>query len=393
MKIAVFIKSTIFHKGYGGLETQNRLLCTGLASRGHQITVFAPKKDLNLDFVSEGGVSYIFISSGSKALFSQVLSASWYNKSLEEFTKRTTQFDLVISQSSAGLAVIDNKERLGTKVLTIAHGTALSELKTYYYNNLKLSNTLNVVKNTQYALRQFFGRQRRFILRSSAVVAVSEYVKKQLQEETYIDDSKISVIHNGIVPFEKDIRSIKDVAPVNLIFAGQVSREKGSRLLLQMVHDPRFANCVFHIFGDGHDLQTFNCTPKKTNLKLYGKLSHEDLLTNFSVMQNAVFLFPTNRIEGFPMILVEAMFAGFPVVAFNMGGVADAVQDGHTGKLVQQGKSEIFINETLELVQNQSKRDIIGKSARKLAIERFSLECMLNKYEFILGKLLEHENL
>jgi len=80
-------------------------------------------------------------------------------------------------------------------------------------------------------------------------------------------------------------------------------------------------------------------------------------------------------------------------VAFNMGGVADAVQDGHTGKLVQQGKSEIFINETLELVQNQSKRDIIGKSARKLDIERFSLECMLNKYEFILGKLLEHENL
>lgn len=40
MRIGVFIKSTTFHKGHGGLETQNKVLCEGLAGRGYEVIVF-----------------------------------------------------------------------------------------------------------------------------------------------------------------------------------------------------------------------------------------------------------------------------------------------------------------------------------------------------------------
>ena len=43
MQIAVFIKRTTLHPTFGGLETQNKLLCEGLVSRGHTVTIFSPK--------------------------------------------------------------------------------------------------------------------------------------------------------------------------------------------------------------------------------------------------------------------------------------------------------------------------------------------------------------
>jgi len=61
MRIAFFIKSTTFHNGYGGLETQNRALCEELVARGHDILVFSPQRELKCETKYEKGVKYHFV--------------------------------------------------------------------------------------------------------------------------------------------------------------------------------------------------------------------------------------------------------------------------------------------------------------------------------------------
>ena len=45
MRVAVLAKATTFNRGFGGLETQNKLLCEGLAEAGNDVTVFSPRPD------------------------------------------------------------------------------------------------------------------------------------------------------------------------------------------------------------------------------------------------------------------------------------------------------------------------------------------------------------
>lgn len=134
MRIAVFIKSTTFHKGYGGLETQNRTLCEGLAKKGFDVTVFSPKGDVEFEEKENEGVKYVFVNAHyKKYIFSAIDKESWYRKSLEEFRKihQKNPFDLVLSQSASAESIIDNKGSLGVRVISVAHGTAASEFKTF----------------------------------------------------------------------------------------------------------------------------------------------------------------------------------------------------------------------------------------------------------------------
>ena len=136
MRIAVFIKKTTFHKGYGGLETQNKSLCEGLAERGHDITVFSPQHELENTKKTEHGVDYVFVPCTFRTLFSSFIKNHWYNKSYESFSNynKHQRFELIISQSSAGIGVIKHKSEFNIPVLTISHGSTLMEFKTMLQN-------------------------------------------------------------------------------------------------------------------------------------------------------------------------------------------------------------------------------------------------------------------
>ena len=61
MNIAVFTKKTTLHKGYGGLETLNKVLCEGLYEKGYNITVFSPTWNLGASERQENGIRYVFV--------------------------------------------------------------------------------------------------------------------------------------------------------------------------------------------------------------------------------------------------------------------------------------------------------------------------------------------
>lgn len=87
----------------------------------------------------------------------------------------------------------------------------------------------------------------------------------------------------------------------------------------------------------------------------------------------------TSLWEGVPRVLVEAALAGVPVVASNVDGVCEVVQDGCNGLLVPAGNSGAAAEAVIGLLQDESRRQAMGKAGQSLVAE-FSVERMLDEH-------------
>lgn len=386
MKIAVFIKSTTFNKGYGGLETQNKVLCEGLAKRGHEVVVFSPARDAIDRSVEENEVKYVFVPCVYRMLFASVDKNNWFNKSYKEFLKwhKEKPFDVIISQSSAGLGIIKHKADLKVRIVGVSHGTIGGEMRTLLNSAKGPWDVVRSARNLAFGIANFFGRQRQYIHGCNAVVAVSNAVKESIINETFAPAEKITVIHNGIdgskIP-QKDWSSIKSDEPFKILYAGRIEESKGLRELLLACKD--LEGVFVNIVGDGFFLEELKTLSRQYKMSqkvlFYGKLPFEKLVEMYAC--NDVFVLPTKRVEGLPMTLVEACFAGIPIIATDMGGIRDTVTDGENGFLLSKADVDLLKDKILKLAGNRVLAQKLGLNGRMKAEKAFGIERMIDKYE------------
>lgn len=390
MRIAVFIKST----GLGGLETQNKTLCEGLAHRGHDITVFVPSREKTDANGVKNGVAYKYLDASYKVFaFFPFDKNNWFIKSVEAFKTEheLKKFDLIISQSTAGLGIIRHKKELGVKVVTIAHGTTISEFKTKMLNAPSFLSRIKLIKDLAYVLLNFFTVQREIILHSNKTVAVSNFVKNLLIEETYAPDDHIKVIYNGVDPTKFNETAPTDLngRPINIISTSRLDRSKGLFILLDALHVLSNANWRLSFIGDGKDaqeLQEYSVKKGLVSRVLFtGGVGHSEIPSYLS--QSDIFVLPSMRIEGFPMTLVEAMLSRLPIIASNIGGIVDAVDDGYNGYLVTPGDISDLVEKLRKLIYDKDERERLGANGRSKAVKEFSLDSMLDKYELVFKEL------
>jgi glycosyltransferase involved in cell wall biosynthesis len=92
--------------------------------------------------------------------------------------------------------------------------------------------------------------------------------------------------------------------------------------------------------------------------------------------------------EGLPLAVIEAMAAGLPVVATNVGSVAEAVQHGHTGLLVPVRDQRMLTNALLALTNDVARRHEMGAAGRDRA-QSFGVHNMVKSYEKLFTRLRE----
>lgn len=449
MRIAVFIKRTTFHKNHGGLETQNKALCEGLAKNGHSVVVFSPKNAVSdnerlrakarglpaENKIVENEVEYLFIDAVYRmgifferfeahlsyvlkkvvpfikidGVFSDKGKEDWLDKSFAFFhaTHDENNFDIVLNQSAVGLSIIKRKHELNIPVISISHGTIvgeyLSRIQGVSIKSLISPRVfLSLVRDTTYVLVNFFGRQRQFIHGSDKIIAVSTAVKRNLVNETFISADKIEVIHNGISSqkFEEKLKDMTNVArgvssgeAPKIVFVGRILREKGIFKLLESVRLLKNEGINFNLnfLGDGEDFEELKVTLLRLQLedvvKLFGNVTPNVVIS--TLHESDIFVLPTLRVEGFPMSLVEAMFAGLPALASNIGGNSDAVDDTKTGYLVEPGNIKQLTTRLKDLILDENLRKQLGRNAKIKAQNEFTLDVMIKKYEKVISEVLE----
>jgi glycosyltransferase involved in cell wall biosynthesis len=88
----------------------------------------------------------------------------------------------------------------------------------------------------------------------------------------------------------------------------------------------------------------------------------------------------SSRFEGMPLVLLEAMHMGLPMVAFDCEyGPSELISDGYNGILVENGRAEKLAEALLELMQNNEKRIAMSRNAL-LASKSYSIESVSRKW-------------
>ncbi len=97
-------------------------------------------------------------------------------------------------------------------------------------------------------------------------------------------------------------------------------------------------------------------------------------------MRNADVFCLASKQEGLPIVFLEALASGTPIVAFEVGGAQDTVLEGETGYRVPAGSVEAFARCVTKILRDESLRQRMGETGRALARKQFSLETVASQY-------------
>ena len=95
------------------------------------------------------------------------------------------------------------------------------------------------------------------------------------------------------------------------------------------------------------------------------------------------------NVDGLPNVLLEAMASGRAIVASDVAGIPQVIRDGRDGLLVPEQDPDALAHAIESLARSKKKRDELGASARKRAVEAFSWNLVGERFEFVLRSVAE----
>jgi glycosyltransferase involved in cell wall biosynthesis len=191
-----------------------------------------------------------------------------------------------------------------------------------------------------------------YVLKKTDLMILVSQDQKRIIQEAYDDTplNKIRVIGNG---FDDDItgKCARHAEPtgnkrtVELINVGNLLPVKGQDILIKAItiifHERGRKDIRCRIFGDGTEKAKLEALIKENGLQnivtMMGWQPHEEIMKQLS--NSDIFLMPSLK-EGSPLVLFEALGCGLPVIASNVGGIPEIINDKRYGLLVSPENPE-----------------------------------------------------
>jgi len=198
-------------------------------------------------------------------------------------------------------------------------------------------------------------------------IALTDFAKGKFVEAGFPAD-KIMVKANFVYdPLAESPRN-NPATPGFTLFVGRISEEKGIKTLLK-AWSTLDDKTLLKVAGAG---PLDDLLAGKNNIEALG-LQNSDEISH--LMQQAAFLvLPSEWYEGFPLVLVEAFAHGLPVLASNLGSMADIIKDGETGLLFTPGDADDLARKVKWLLNNPLKAQELGENARRTFLEKYTPE-------------------
>jgi len=229
--------------------------------------------------------------------------------------------------------------------------------------------------------------------RVNRVIALNDSARERFVSKSRINANKIVVVHNGVDtdffrPYTETGESTRKKygleGKLAVLFVGRMARIKGVEHLVNaanmLVNDFGYGNVVFVLVGPF----TFDATEKRINkeemlgyikrhkldrnIVATGSLPPEEVRALYAASD--IFVLPSLA-EGDPLVTLEAMASGKPVIGTRVGGIPHHIRDGWNGFLIDPANEQQLADKIKYLIDNPEERRSMGANSRKYAEEEF----------------------
>lgn len=405
MRICIVTIAGYVH-GIGGMQRHTSDLARGLAEAGHDVEVITNRHPDGIDEERHEGALWRFADSNGNQV-----DPAWHRASYETFCKAHAErpFDVVHSESTCALGLVRKGVHHEVPIAVKYHGNFVGLARAHVRRAMRRHTPKAVAQEARSFLwlcNQHFPRGNWWRFHGFESMVPSRQQVRDQRLSHFIPRSRIHVVPNGVDtaifhPRERaETRAALGLGPEPIVLAlGRLNREKGHHTALAALAelDPP-ARLV--IVGDGEDRGRLE--------KLAGSLGVADRVTFAGgqppdtvaryLAASDAFVFPTERDEGAPMVLVEAMASGVPVVATNIEQIAEVVdRDGENGFLVRTADVAGTVAALRTIISDPERGRVVGERGRERVLADYTLERMIERcvevYEIAIARHLASSGL
>jgi len=192
-----------------------------------------------------------------------------------------------------------------------------------------------------------------------AVVVLSPSAKRN-----YNFCNRVYVIPNSLPFFTKDKAALINKT---ILTVGRISHEKGYDRLIEVLSmiKLKMNGWEMKIFGNGVLESQLKDLINENNLSEFISINNPVVNIQSEYIKASIYLM-TSRFEAFPMVLLEAMSCGLPVIAYDCpDGPREIIQDGVNGFLIENGNVSRMAEKLLLLISDDELRKKMGENAIK----------------------------
>lgn len=343
---------------WGGVQIHIRDLALALMNKGHQVLVASGEEGHAAKHMKNSGIEFIKLQHLERPI--QPLKDIKAVIELRKLIKSVSPDIVALHSSKAGFI-----GRLACKMARVpclftAHGWAFTD-------------GVGAKSRKLYTLVEKIAAPW-----AARIITVSENDRQIALDAGVGRPEQIITIHNGMPEVSTSVSVGSSGEPIELIMVARFSQQKAHEQLLQALAPLKDLKWHLTLIGEGENKA--ECEDLATTLDLDRQISFRGQVDNVAdfLATSDVFVLATNW-EGLPCSIIEAMRAGLPVVANDVGGVSELVQHGENGYLIPRGDIAEWTQTLATLIQQPSLIKKLGDRSWHRYKKEFSFERMLKE--------------
>lgn len=230
--------------------------------------------------------------------------------------------------------------------------------------------------------------RKKFIYRMTThIVPVSHAALEDVAEHFQVDKTKCKVFHNAIIQPEFTFNGTSK----KITCLGRLLLNKGQDIFIKAAEEvlTKESDFTFQIVGSGEMHQYYKDLIRKSNSPQKIVIKPEVNLDEVpQVLGNSYISVVPSRQEAFGLVVAESMSVGTPVIASNIGGIPEIIDDGENGFLFEVEDYKQMAEKILLLIKNPQLRENFSQKARQKFLNQFEINNNIKKQVFWINNLL-----
>jgi glycosyltransferase involved in cell wall biosynthesis len=389
LRVCIVTVASYAH-GIGGMQGHAADLCRGLVEAGHEVEVIAPKHRDGLAETTHLGGTWHFGNVPSRKPGRPTRNRDWLSESASTFERlhAANPFDVVHSESTSALGLLRRGVHRRVPLAAKFHGNFLGLAGATVGRAVRDSGVRPRVREAKHLVWLTIGHVvpadfARF--RACEAMVPSHQQVNGTTRSFLLDRARVHVVPNGIDaevfkprPKEEAREALGLGAEPILLSVGRLERDKGYETAIEALARLGDSQPRLVVIGAGPERELLEAAAAKVGVaervSFLGSKPRAEVVDYLAAAD--VFLFPTERDEAAPLVPLEAMASGLPLLASTVGGGVELIEDGTSGVLLPPAAPEPWAAAIRSVLADDALRRRMGEAARERILESYTIEAM-----------------